>query len=608
MKYPALGYVGSDEFVGLYGLNETIHDQKAIGLQHFYVGDYQVDLIHTGLSVVSVEGLAYYGDRVKPKAGHPNRFSSFSSNVISNAIYEDSFMYPSFTKTDRVGALNHQLFFECEIQNTSSHEKMFDISSLVITQPNLNTQTLLYHGAFIVESANHMFAMIMPEAQTQHMSLDAPSGFMYHGIEDILFDKNRYQAPLLSQHPVAISLTQSKCLPPMSRWSTRWAILVGNNQEDLQTKIDQFQADQWLERVAEYWKHWLNDSAPSQECATMLVALKSAMMRGFLPADLTGHYFAKGNVCFYVRDALMASRAFLYSNHPAECQLIVHELLKCPRKENGEFYQRYNAYWLPDEGANNNVFSQIDVIGYFSRVVTDYYHLNHSLIVPYEELKMTIDALEHIERKHGLFGPEGGVNEGVYGPAYIVSTNMFIVGGILGAIEVANAFHHEEDVQKWTHWVQESIAGIEKTFLDENYYSYGYVDYHDEQIYRYDAPQLLAASLGYPLTPQFKHNYETLLKIASFFGEGIGYSEQEYHHGPWMFNTAAAGETAYLVGDMKTYENIRQWMLNHRNGYGLLPEAIDATNESHPFINPLMWANAEFVCLECIETIQKLRQ
>ena len=152
------------------------------------------------------------------------------------------------------------------------------------------------------------------------------------------------------------------------------------------------------------------------------------------------------------------------------------------------------------------------------------------------------------------------------------------------------------------------VENIEACFLDEGYYAYGYVDYHEEILRKYDTPQFLAASLGYPLTDNYKENYTTLNRAASFFQHGIGYSEQEYHHGPWLFNTAASAEVARLLGDADGYERKMKWMADHRNDYGLLPEAIDATDEKRCFINPLMWASAECVCACYVDEIHKLRR
>ena len=46
-----------------------------------------------------------------------------------------------------------------------------------------------------------------------------------------------------------------------------------------------------------------------------------------------------------------------------------------------------------------------------------------------------------------MVGPEGGVNEGVFGPAYITSSNMYIYGGLLAAIEIAKEFNDDISIR-----------------------------------------------------------------------------------------------------------------------------------------------------------------
>ncbi|HCT63046.1 MAG TPA: hypothetical protein DIC19_03000 [Erysipelotrichaceae bacterium] len=607
MKYPGLGYVGSERISALYGLHETIHDQKSIGIQHFFIDDYKTDLIYSGMTVVTHEDKAYFGDRVKPKAGHPDRHSPKHSSVLDHCIYTDTFCYQHFTKIDRIGAYETLMVTESEIKNTTHSVQAYQCSALLISQPNVKTFIKKYKNQFIVVGENKWYGLIVPNNEVARVSIDAPSGFMYHGIEDILFKKNTYVGPIMDVNPIAFSLSKTLILEPNESFVFKWFIAVGDNEAEIKKQIDRYEDKQYFAEIKNYWTQWLGKSNNSKESKTMLVALKAASLNGFLPADLTGHYFTGGRVCFYVRDALMASRAFIYSNHSIEAKQIVDMLMLCPRKENGEFYQRYTPDLIPDEGANNNVFSQIDVIGYFGRVIDDFQRLYGQWIVDYPNFKMTIDTLLKIDQKDGLYGPEGGVNEGVYGPAFITSTNMFIVGGLIGAIEYANKTKHEADAVRWSKWVKRIMQGIEGNFLEEKYFSYGFVDYQPELIRRYDTPQLLASSLGYPLNSKYKTNFYTLLKIARYFKNGIGYSEQEYHNGPWLFNTAGAAETAYLLGDFETYHALRKWMLHHRNAYGLLPEAIDARNEKNSFINPLMWANAEYVVVENVEIMARLR-
>ena len=92
-----------------------------------------------------------------------------------------------------------------------------------------------------------------------------------------------------------------------------------------------------------------------------------------------------------------------------------------------------------------------------------------------------------------------------------------------------------------------------------------------------------------------KSTHRYFFKYASFFEDGIGYSEQEYHHGPWLFNTLACAEYCKRRGDLEEYTKKMRWAVKHSNRYGLLPEAVDADQEEICFINPLSWACAEFV-------------
>lgn len=610
--YPGMTFIGSGKFAGLYGLNETIVDQKATGLQHFFIGDYRKDLIHTACSVVILDDKAFFGDRIKPKVGHPERIR-LSSTVEGHGVFVDTLTQDRFRKTDRVGTLGDDtLYFETEVANLGGEAMDMSVASLVITQPNTEFKIRRTGNAILFQSEDKHFAMITQEARSCHASLDAPSGFMYHGIEDLLYSKNEFDDMMEAVSPISVSMGSRISIKAHDTYLFKWMLVIGEHEEELLAKLDTLSFDRGIERIKSYWQAWLSQSTLQSRFPevsdTMLVALKAATLNGFLPADLTGHYFAKGKVCFYVRDALMGARAFLYSGHREEFQQVVRTLLHCPRKENGEFYQRYNPELLPDEGANNNVFSQIDAIGYFARVVSDDFSLHDGSIVDFDFLRSVVDGLDHVSRKNGLYGPEGGVNEGVFGPAFITSTNMFIAGGLFGAAEMATSMGRDAEAKRWKSMADRLVENIEACFLDEGYYAYGYVDYHEEILRKYDTPQFLAASLGYPLTDNYKENYTTLNRAASFFQHGIGYSEQEYHHGPWLFNTAASAEVARLLGDADGYERKMKWMADHRNDYGLLPEAIDATDEKRCFINPLMWASAECVCACYVDEIHKLRR
>ncbi|MDY0294986.1 MAG: hypothetical protein RBQ71_04175 [Acholeplasmataceae bacterium] len=613
MIYPAMTYIGSNHFSALYGQNDTIIDQKATGLQHLFVDNFEKDLIHTACSTVRVDDTLYYADRIKAKIGHPRRHQSSKSYTLNNAIMVDEFVYDDFTKVDYVGAHEKYIRFKTIITNTSNQSKSFKISSLMISKPGNSVNCELKDGLLNYKIEGKHLGVMSSEYNKSHISLDAPSGFMYHGVEDLLFDLSSHeQYSLKANNPISSSLYVTKDISPHDSYSFEWVILIGKDQKEIEDSSKQFRFIPDFKDIKIYWENYLNNlSLPvifEEEVKTKLVALKGALLQGLLPADITGHYFANGEVSFYSRDALMGSRAFLYAGLYEDFESIIAFFLSCEVKDNGEYFQRYRFDKCGDEGANNNVFRQIDFIGYFIRVITDYYELTNKLLCSFDKLENIIDILSRTSKKHGLYGPEGGVNEGVYGPAFITSTNMFIAGGIKGAIYLAKAFKKYELEKKWTKLYDDLFLAIEQMYNDDQYYPYGYVTYHDQVIRRYDTPQLLSISLGYPVTSKFKQAFKTLLSKATFFGYGFGYSEQEYHDGPWIFNTAAAAEVAYIINDHEAYDHIMNWLVDHQNGFGLNPEAIDAKNENIPFINPLMWANSEFVCAAYVNRIKMLRK
>lgn len=603
MAYPGLTYIGNGKITGLYGLNETIHDQKSIGLQHLYINDYQMDYIYAATTVLKLEGVCYYGDRIKPKSGHPIKQGSSMSRCEDGFVFVDEFVYEKFNKTDQVFCPgdDHIVFQSC-IENTSDYPIEVEMSALVITSNNTFTVQKNLDKVFISGNDNRLYIDTNEKNTICRISKDAPSGFMYHGIQDILFDENHMEEDSFkSNEPIAVSRSKILILHPGDSYTFMWSLGINNSEINYEhIKLD----------GKKYWDKWLNESNQIVEAKVKsnLIALKSINMNGFLPADLTGHYFASNQVSFYVRDALHGARAFLYSGHYKECKQIVDVVLGLSRRDNHEIFQRYNAKLLADEGANNNVFSQIDFIGYLLTVIADYYYLTGDLLTGVDDLMKEVMILEHIPKKNGLYGPEGGVNEGVYGPAFITSTNIFITGGLnclMGILKKEN----KEDYRTYVIKLIKSIVeGINHTFLSEGYYAYGYVNYHDQLVKRYDTPQLFGASLGYPIDENYRKNFYKLSTIATYFDYGYGYSEQEYHDGPWLFNTAFAGQTAYILGDMKAYKSIMDWMDRHKNDYALLPEAIDARDEGRSFINPLMWANAEYISAVYVDVINKLRK
>ncbi len=64
--------------------------------------------------------------------------------------------------------------------------------------------------------------------------------------------------------------------------------------------------------AATYWQQWLAKTRHKviETSIPNLIALKAVNMNGFIPADLTGHYFASDNVSFMYEMLYMRREPF----------------------------------------------------------------------------------------------------------------------------------------------------------------------------------------------------------------------------------------------------------------------------------------------------------
>lgn len=605
-RYKGLAFIGGDNIGSIYGVNNGIIDAKGTGIQHLFYKDYSQDLIHTMTTMVKQKDTVYFGNRIKSKKGHPNHVEPIDTNVIKGHIFEDKFKCEdNLYKIDRITALeDNALYFECEIINTSNETKNLEVYAFALTQNLEGTKATTDEEYILANFEKSCMAIKTSIDEERKITLDTPTGFAYRTVQSVLYNEETAKV-IESNGTLGFIQGGSISVDANSSKTFNFIVRFGSNKEEVNKYLNDIDLNKAMDVAINYFDEWHKNSNIDTMCneeykeiaRTNLTAIKAACLNGFVPADLTGHYYANGTPCYYARDSIMISRALLYSGHYKEFEEIINYLVERKCKPNGEFCQRYNGLGEEDEGANNDVFSQIDSIGYFARVIADYYILTKKMLVPFHKFAKYIDVLLGIQSKNNLLGPEGGVNEGVFGPAFITSTNMFIYGGLQGAIMLAKEHNEVEKANAWTELSNMLYKGINDTFIkEEGYFAYGYVTYHDDLIKKYDTPQYFGTLYGYPLNELMEKNNEYLLNHAKFFEDGMGYSEQEYHHGPWIFNTAACAQYLYLAGNEDEYNKKLKWIKEHSNDYGLMPEAIDATNEENCWINPLTWACAEFVC------------
>lgn len=600
-KYTGIGLVGNENISAIYAVNNGIVDINGTGIYHLFYKNYAHDLLQSAVTMIKVGDTIYYGNKIWNRHTHPVHIKPQKSYVEDHYRYCDEFMLEDagLSRKDSVYAYgeNH-LVFETEIKNLSGKEQFISCYGYAAVR---NDHAIKVRDNMI-HTGEAYFAMDVPENEEIYIVEDSPTDFAYQVFLDII--RGRQSAKGVETHcRLGIAQGGPRRIQPQETLRFCWSLVFAESREELKKCLEESALSDKAEKAGEYWGKWLSKGKlPKREdefadmAMTNLVALKAVCLNGYIPADLTGHYFCNKMPCYYARDSIMVARALLLSGHTEECRDIIQYLIGRERKKNGEFYQRYDGWGKPNEGANNNVFHQIDSIGYFGRIVYEYLKATGTMLAEESLLMELTDVISQAEHRHGMVGPEGGVNEGVFGGAFITSSNMFIYGGILAMKQIFRRMGNQEYEEKCAEICSRIYQGIQSAFNEElGRYDYGYVNYHDHTVEKYDTPQYFGPLYGFPNDENMKATNRYFLKYAAFFEDGIGYSEQEYHHGPWLFNTLACAEYCKKTGDSREYEKKMRWAKNHSNAYGLLPEAVDADNEQNCYINPLSWACAEFV-------------
>ncbi len=603
-KYTGIGLIGNENISAIYAVNNGIVDINGTGIYHLFYKDYSHDLIQSAVTMIKVGDTICYGNKIWREETHPQHIRPEKTYVDGGYQYCDEFSLEKLGlyRKDRVYAYGeHRLVFETEIENRSGKEQEISIYGYAAVR---NTRDILIEeqgeASVCVHTGKVYMGMYTPSSDETYLVEDSPTDFAYQTFLDVLEGKQTAETKSTNCRLGYVKGGKS-VLAPGETGKMCWALVFADSIEELSEELQRAESEDMKAEADHYWKDWFAEGKQSGEelfselALINLIAIKAVCVGGYIPADLTGHYFCNQMPCYYARDSIMVARAFLAAGHRRECKEILTYLIGRKRKDNGEFFQRYDGHGEPNEGANNNVFHQIDSIGYFGHIVWEYMEKTGELLAEEALLKELTDVIYHAEKKNGMVGPEGGVNEGVFGGAFITSSNMFIYGGILAIGKIFHKLGNTEYEKKCKDICAEIYAGIQTAYNEKlERYDYGYVTYHDHTVRKYDTPQYFGPLYGYPNDEKMKKTHQYFLKYASFFKDGIGYSEQEYHHGPWLFNTLACAEYCKRSGEREEYEKKMRWAEAHSNAYGLFPEAVDADDESVCMINPLSWASAEF--------------
>ncbi len=404
-------------------------------------------------------------------------------------------------------------------------------------------------------------------------------------------------------------------------------LIPGSSKADALSKVHSFQQKKDLESEAkEFWDSWMSSGKlPAFKTKSVdvdryleaykrnLYCVKSADLRGQIPADITGQFVTNNMPQLYPRDAMMCARTFLATGHAAEAKQIIEFWAKSniPMKTPGEWYARYDAHGKAVDAGSGARFDEPewDSNGYYLYLL-DRYHATTGvwLASPQFIYKLADFLVSHLS-PNGLLW-EGGIVEWT---GFLPATNMIDAAGLRIAERMAREFGDSGRSERYRATAQKISAALPEMF-DKTRQTYADVRFTGEKAsggvslteqsgqktFLWDTTANVGVIWGFPdhreidLSNVFYDNNTVKL------GGGMQYFDSpdpglaSYGHGVFFFTTAAAAEYQSLYGNRSVAKNFIDWMMRNANSYGLMPEHILPDGSDCSPASPLSWCCAEF--------------
>lgn len=404
----------------------------------------------------------------------------------------------------------------------------------------------------------------------------------------------------------------------------RVALIVGVSEIDIAQKNVSLRKKRDVALDAEeYWNNWLNEgklplSAPPEFLEMFkrnLYAVKAATLGGQVPADLSGQYLAGGMPQLYPRDAMMVARVFLLTRHYAEARAIIRFWASpsIPRKNENEWYAKYDAFLRPtDEGAGLKADEpQWDANGYLIRLVDEYRlrRKEREYLVDKDFIYRFADFIASNLDQSGLLY-ELGRREW---RGYLALTNMVDAAALRTAASVADEFADYERAQRY----RETAGRIDNALamlFDSTRNVYVNLRLFGPrlkslsslpQIRFWDASINFSVVWGYPNHRALAQSNEFFLQYGRGEQGGLRYLEKldvsgDIGYAPeysdvFLNITAAAAQYHVINHKMETARKMLDWLKDHRNVYGLVPERLSVDGATVGAASPHFWSAAETV-------------
>jgi hypothetical protein len=411
---------------------------KASGIQHFYFGDYTADYVAATSFELAGEAL---GSSPASQVGMKNFFTAQtqtpSANGGSAAVL--CFVHPqnAAVLSLNVGGSGEKVAYRFEAQFRKAIKTDRDISLT-----SLRTQG---DGALAAWS---------------------------NGITIGVFPVSARAKTSVSESAVSISGEATPGVPE------EVLLIPGSSATEVLANARALRQRGDIESAAgEYWQAWMNaGKIPSFKSGDKKVAeyleaykrnlycLKSANLKGQVPADITGQFVTNNMPQLYPRDAMMCARVLLATGHLPEARQIIEFWANAaiPTKSPGEWYARYDAHAKALDAGSGARYDEPewDSNGYFIYLVNQYHELTGEWLVQKSLIYRLADFLVHHLDPNGLLY-EGGIVEWT---GYLPATNMIDSAALKIAANLAEKFGDKTRAESYATAAQTISKAMPRMF------------------------------------------------------------------------------------------------------------------------------------------------
>ena len=533
-------------------------------------------------------------------------------------IYEDVYVRRITASNNSGEAVDLKYYFH---QNFYIYGN--DIGDTAVFMPDLN-------GILHYKGARYFFASVC-DANDGKMDQFAIGVKEFMGMEGSWKDAEDIN---LSGNPVAMGsvdsiLRYTAKIPPGGKREIFYYILCGTSLEKITSASHDITFEKLKRyelRTSNYWRLWgskqrigLDDRLTSLYIRSLLIVRSHMGENGGIVASSDSETIKVNKDGYYYvwpRDAAISAYALIRANHsgPARKFLDFSRSLISP---GGYYSHKYTmggtlaSSWLPMIIGNKSVLPiQEDETSLMVWAIWKHYVKNNDieyLSQFYEPIiKKCANFIVSFLGEDGLPKPSYDLWEERFGiHTFTVATSY---SALNAAAKCARTFGDEDTALEYERVIDRMKRAYEEKFYSEEtgIYARSLIDGKPDFTPDSSIMSLFLFNMKDAGDPRIVSSMSIIMK--RLWVEGIGglarYENDIYQRvkkdnripgNPWIITTLWASEYFMLRGDLDSALKMINWVADHKQDSGILPEQVNPYDGSALSVSPLVWSHAQFI-------------